>query len=86
MKAARGRSSPGFLSVLDPCARQVEPSPQSAPQSTGRRLALARWLSRHDNPLSTRVIVNRIWQYHFGRGLAGTSSDFGRLGDAAEPS
>ena len=33
------------------------------------------------NPLSTRVIVNRIWQHHFGRGLAGTSSDFGRLGE-----
>ena len=59
---------PGYLSVLDPLPAQIRPS-QTAPQSTGRRLALARWLSRPDNPLSTRVIVNRIWQFHFGRGL-----------------
>jgi len=72
---------PGFLSVLDPAPARIE-TPAAAPRSTGRRLALARWLSRPDNPLSTRVIVNRLWQYHFGRGLAGTSSDFGRLGEA----
>ena len=67
--------------MLDPGPARIEPSPPR-PQSTGRRLALARWLSRPDNPLSTRVIVNRVWQYHFGRGLAGTSSDFGRMGEA----
>ena len=72
---------PGYLSVLDPGPVRVAPSP-AAPQSTGRRLALARWLTRPDNPLSTRVIVNRVWQYHFGRGLAGTASDFGRMGEA----
>ncbi len=71
---------PGFLSVLDPGPARIEPS-NAAPQSTGRRLALARWLRRPDNPLSARVIVNRVWQYHFGRGLAATSSDFGRLGE-----
>ena len=72
---------PGYLSVLDPRPAPITPSP-SASQSTGRRLVLARWLSRPDNPLSTRVIVNRVWQYHFGRGLAGTSSDFGRMGES----
>jgi hypothetical protein len=71
---------PGFLSILDPAPARIE-RPAAAPRSTGRRLALARWLSRPDNPLSTRVIVNRIWQYHFGRGLVGTSGDFGRLGE-----
>jgi hypothetical protein len=48
--------------------------------STGRRTALAQWITRPDNPLSTRVIANRIWQYHFGRGLVATPSDFGHLG------
>ncbi|MDA0833905.1 MAG: PSD1 and planctomycete cytochrome C domain-containing protein [Planctomycetota bacterium] len=70
---------PGFLTVLDPLNADI---PADMPNSTGRRLALARWLTNPENPLTTRVIVNRIWQYHFGRGLAGTPSNFGRLGDA----
>jgi hypothetical protein len=75
-----GLIEPGFPSVLDPSPAQIKPS-AAAPRSTGRRLALARWLCRPDNPLSTRVSVNRVWQYHFGWGLVATPSDFGRLGE-----
>ncbi len=53
----------------------------SPSQSTGRRLALAQWLTRPDNALVTRVIANRIWQSHFGAGIVSTGNDFGRQGD-----
>lgn len=49
---------------------------------TGRRLALAKWLTRADNPLTSRVIVNRLWQHHFGRGIVASPSDFGVRGEA----
>ena len=71
---------PGFLSVLDAEPVRIVP-PANGVNSTGRRTALAKWITSPDNPLSTRVIVNRIWQYHFGRGLVSTPNDFGRLGE-----
>ena len=79
-KERLGEVAPGFLSVLDDSDAKISAVDGSL-QSTGRRAALARWIASDDNPLSTRVIVNRLWQYHFGVGLTANASDFGRLGD-----
>ena len=49
--------------------------------SSGRRLALANWLASADNPLTSRVYVNRIWNQYFGKGIVATTSDFGKAGD-----
>ena len=70
---------PGFLSILDPTDAKITPALDG--KSTGRRSALANWLADPQNPVSTRVIVNRIWHYHFGRGISGTPSDFGVMGE-----
>jgi len=48
---------------------------------SGRRLALADWIASPANPLTARVMVNRIWQYHFGRGIAGTPNNLGKMGE-----
>jgi len=69
---------PGFLSIIDTSLPKIK----ATKTSTGRRTALAEWITRPDNQLSTRVIVNRVWQYHFGRGIVATASDFGKLGEA----
>src|SRR5207245_4281532 len=69
---------PGFLSVLNPPAPLVLSSPYG--DSCGRRLALAQWIASPRNPLTARVMANRIWQYHFGRGIVRTPSNFGFQG------
>ena len=70
---------PGFLSILDPGPAKIVPP--AAVDSTGRRTALAEWLASAENPLTARVMVNRVWNYHFGRGIVGTPSDFGVMGE-----
>ncbi len=70
---------PGFPAILDPAPVQVRPPPQGS--STGRRAALSRWLADAANPLTPRVMVNRLWHYHFGRGIVATPSDVGMMGE-----
>ncbi len=69
---------PGFLSVLSPPEPKIEVPANG--KSTGRRRAFAKWLTGKDHPLTARVIANRLWQYHFGRGIVRSSSDFGFQG------
>lgn len=78
--------APGTPAVLsrtgdDPAPRPAVPISRDGRQSSGRRLALARWIVSPENPLTARVIVNRIWQHHFGRGIVPSTSDFGHLGE-----
>jgi Protein of unknown function (DUF1553). len=73
------RVEPGFLSVLG--GGDVKEPPEEA-TTTGRRRALAEWLTAAENPLTARVMVNRIWHYHFGRGIVATPSDYGTRGQA----
>lgn len=70
---------PAFLSVLDSPKPTLSPSALDT-GSSGRRRALADWIASPANPLTARVLVNRVWQHHFGRGLVKTTSDFGRAG------
>ena len=69
---------PGFPGVLGASVPTV--IPPASGRSSGRRRALADWIASPDNPLTARVIVNRVFQHHFGRGLVRTPSDFGVQG------
>lgn len=62
-------------------AWQQPPFAAAGTRTSGRRLALARWIASPENPLTARVIVNRVWQWHFGDGIVRTANDFGVMGD-----
>jgi hypothetical protein len=70
------KTGPGVLSAVTQCAAWISPEANEGV----RRLALADWLADSQHPLTWRSIVNRVWQFHFGRGLIDTPSDFGRNG------
>jgi len=69
--------APGFPTILHEGPAAIP----DLPNSSGRRTALANWLTNPANPLTARVMVNRVWQQHFGKGLAINASDFGHLGE-----
>jgi hypothetical protein len=70
---------PAFPSILGGGVPSIEPN--EAAKTTGRRLAFAKWITSPDNRLTSRVVVNRVWQHHFGRGIVRSSNNFGQLGD-----
>ena len=73
---------PGFLSAITGhgSPAEIPRDPFDRWPTRGWRKTLAEWIASADNPLTSRVMVNRIWQHHFGRGIVATPSDFGMLG------
>ncbi len=71
---------PGFPGLLNP-PEVVIPKGDPAANTTYRRTALANWIASPENPMTAKVIMNRLWQHHMGRGIVRTTSDLGILGD-----
>src|SRR5437867_1176311 len=71
---------PGFVTVATYGNPPTEIPPADG-HTSGRRRALAEWLASRENPLTPRVIVNRVWHHHFGRGIVPTLDNFGKMGD-----
>jgi hypothetical protein len=92
----RGESSPTYINLrgnlgspgplVQPALPQVfsskpfQPAKAAGKNKTGNRLALARWLTQSNHPLTARVWVNRVWKHHFGRGIVSSLDNFGKLG------
>ena len=77
----KGEVGPADLQVTGPEGETAIAADDSTLPTSGRRLAWARRLTSGRHPLLGRVIVNRLWMHHFGRGIVGTPADFGRLGE-----
>jgi hypothetical protein len=78
IQAPGEKVTPGVLSLLERFGNYPAPAVPAA--VSGRRAVLANWIANERNPLTARVMVNRIWQYHFGEGIAGDTSNFGKMG------
>ena len=74
IQAPAEKVTPGLLTLLDYA------TPPVTEAIAGRRSALANWIANERNPLTARVMVNRIWQYHFGEGIAADTNNFGKMG------
>lgn len=74
-------TEPGFVAVLDDGETPTALPPADG-RTSGRRLALAKWLTSGRHPLTARVMANRIWHHHFGRGIVTTLDNFGKTGEA----
>jgi hypothetical protein len=72
--------TPGFITVAT-YGNPPTAIPPADGHTSGRRRALAEWLGSRENPLTARVIVNRIWHHHFGRGIVATLDNFGKMGE-----
>jgi hypothetical protein len=70
---------PRFPTILGGASPEIIVNPQA--NTSGRRLAFANWITSADNRLTSRVIVNRVWQHHFGRGIVRSPNNFGQLGE-----
>lgn len=79
LEKPRDVESPGALSALTHAAPRFALDPTA--DEVLRRAALAEWIVHPDNPLTWRSMANRVWYYHFGRGLTNTVNDFGRMGE-----
>ena len=78
--ALGAKVEPGFPVVLNYPEPKIPAAGEEA-RTSGRRSVLAEWMGRKDNPTTPRVLANRLWQFHFGRGIVGSSNDFGKLGE-----
>jgi hypothetical protein len=70
---------PGFIDVITSGNPPTEIPPANG-HTSGRRRALAEWLTSPENPLTARVVVNRVWSHHFGQGIVPTLDNFGKMG------
>jgi hypothetical protein len=78
-QAKADKVDPAFLTILGGNKPSIEPNQQA--NTSGRRLAFAKWVTDPANQLTSRVFANRVWQHHFGRGIVRSPNNFGQLGE-----